>query len=136
MITLQKFYELVGDAVVAVDSIGQIIVWNPAAERLFGFTKKEALGSSLDLIIPPKFRQRHWRGYRQTLKTGITKYGTSLLHVPALKSDESIISIALTVILLPNENNEITSMVAIIRDESSTYNEIKALHQRLSKNAS
>ena len=46
------------------DVHGRIVLWNPAAERLFGFTEAEAVGRSLDLIIPERFRERHWTGYR------------------------------------------------------------------------
>jgi hypothetical protein len=54
----------------------------PAAERIFGFAKAEALGRSLDLIIPERFRARHWDGYRKTMATGSTRYATDILRVP------------------------------------------------------
>ena len=56
-------------------------------ERMFGFTEAEALGQSLDLIIPQRQRQRHWDGYDKTMETGHTKYGTDVLRVPALHKD-------------------------------------------------
>jgi PAS domain S-box-containing protein len=54
-----------GDAIVVANADGSIAVWNPAAERIFGYTEREALGQSLDLIIPERLRHRHWEGYRQ-----------------------------------------------------------------------
>jgi PAS domain S-box-containing protein len=52
-----------GDAIIAADAGGRIVLWNAAAERLFGFTATEAIGRSLDLIVPEKHRARHWEGY-------------------------------------------------------------------------
>ncbi|MDW2743757.1 PAS domain-containing protein [Atlantibacter subterraneus] len=53
-ITLQHFLMTLGDAVVISDVSGNITLWNAAAERLFGFTQAQALGASLDIIIPEK----------------------------------------------------------------------------------
>ena len=72
------------DAVVIADAGGTIVFWNSAAERVFGWSTGEAVGQSLDLIIPERHRDRHWTGYRRTMATGETKYGDQLLEVPAL----------------------------------------------------
>src|SRR3569832_1048324 len=48
------------DAVIATDHGGLITFWNPGAARIFGFTAQEAVGRSLDLIIPDNLRARHW----------------------------------------------------------------------------
>ncbi len=77
------------DAIMYADQEGIIQLWNHGAERIFGFSTKEALGKSLDLIIPEKLRERHWEGYHKTMATGITRYGTDLLAVPALHQDGS-----------------------------------------------
>ncbi|MBT1426152.1 PAS domain S-box protein [Dickeya dianthicola] len=132
-LTLQQFLTAMGDAVIICDVAGTITAWNPAAERLFGFTESEALGASLDIIIPERQRQRHWSGYQQTMHSGPTRYGTSLLHVPALTRDGSTISIAFTVTLLPGENGKPASIVAIIRDETTRFNEDRALRKRLAE---
>ncbi|QWA09589.1 PAS domain-containing protein [Sodalis ligni] len=130
-LTLEQFLTVIGDAVVISDVSGTITAWNPAAERLFGFTAGEALGASLDIIIPERQRQRHWSGYYQTMHTGMTKYGTSLLQVPALKRDGSTISIAFTVALLPGEDSKPALIVAVIRDETARFSEERALRKRL-----
>jgi len=59
----QQLVDALGDAVIICDRDGVIRLWNAAAERLFGFTPAEALGSSLDLIIPERLRERHWAGF-------------------------------------------------------------------------
>src|SRR5258708_5141892 len=83
----QQFVEALGDAVIICDSDGLIRVWNAAAERLFGFIPAEALGSSLDLMIPERLRERHWAGYTKTMATGQTRYGQDVLRVPAMHKD-------------------------------------------------
>jgi PAS domain S-box-containing protein len=69
-IDFEQLVEVIGDAVVISDARGAITLWNPAAERMFGFTQEEALGNSLDLIIPERLRGRHWSGYEKTMATG------------------------------------------------------------------
>jgi PAS domain-containing protein len=64
-IDLESFIRAAGDAIIAVGNDGGILLWNPAAERIFGFTAKDAIGQSLDLIIPERYRERHWNGFRQ-----------------------------------------------------------------------
>jgi len=63
------------DAIIAADRDGIICFWNPGAERMFGHVSGEAIGRSLDLIIPERLRQRHWDGFRQTMETGRSRYG-------------------------------------------------------------
>ncbi|TKI03174.1 PAS domain-containing protein [Martelella alba] len=132
-LTLGQFLTAIGDAVVIADVKGTITAWNPAAERLFGFPASEALGASLDIIIPERQRPRHWAGYDQTMHTGTTRYGASLLQVPALKRDGSTISIAFTVALLPGEDGQMASIAAIIRDDTARFNESRALRKRLAE---
>lgn len=120
-----------GDAIIAADPEGKIILWNPAAERIFGFAGQEALGQSLDLIIPERFRARHWDGYRQVTRTGQTKYGAEVLRVPARHKDGRLLSIAFTVALLSGADGQPRAIAAIVRDETSRWNEEQAMRQRL-----
>jgi PAS domain S-box-containing protein len=122
-----------GDAIIAAGADGAIVFWNPAAERIFGYTESEALGRSLDLIIPERFRHRHWDGYRQVMQTGHTKYGADVLRVPALHKDGRALSIAFTVALLRASGDGARVIAAIVRDETSRWNEERALRQRLAE---
>lgn len=120
-----------GDAIVVSDASGLITVWNPAAEYIFGFTAAEALGVSLDLIIPERQRQRHWDQYAKTMSTGVTRYGHDLLRVPALHKDGRTLSIAFTVGLLQDANKTVTGVLAIIRDETTRWADERALKRRV-----
>jgi PAS domain S-box-containing protein len=129
----EQFVLAAGDAIIAADADGSIVFWNPAAERMFGYTENEALGQSLDLIIPERFRHRHWEGYRQVMQTGQTRYGTEVLRVPAVHKDGRTLSIAFTVALLYAPDKQTRVIVAIIRDETSRWKEERALRQRLAE---
>jgi len=130
-IDLQQLVEGIGDAVIVADRTGAITMWNPAAERIFGFTEIEALGQSLDLIIPERQRESHWNGYHQTMQTGQTRYATDVLRVPAIDKAGRRLSIAFTVALLYSANNQVTGIAAVIRDETTRFNEERTLRKRL-----
>ncbi|MFJ2990603.1 PAS domain-containing protein [Collimonas sp. NPDC087041] len=132
-IDFDQLVQAVGDAIVISDAQGAITLWNPAAERMFGFTRAEALGNSLDLIIPERQRQRHWDGYQKTMDTGITRYGNDVLRVPAVHKDGRTLSIAFTVALLHTADNKVAAIVAVIRDETSRFVEERSLRKRLAE---
>jgi PAS domain S-box-containing protein len=128
-----QFVLVAGDAIIAADTSGSIVLWNPAAERMFGYTESEALGQSLDIIIPERLRHRHWEGYRQVMQTGQTRYGTEVLHVPAVHKDGRTLSIAFTVALLETPDKQSRVIAAILRDETRRWKEERALRQRLAE---
>lgn len=132
-LNIEAFVHAAADAVIASGADGKIIFWNPAATRIFGFTAEEALGESLDLIIPERFRARHWEGYRQTMATGETKYASDVLRVPARHRDGKALSIAFTVTLLEAANGGGRVIAAIVRDETARWNEERALRQRIAE---
>lgn len=132
-IDIDQFVNAIGDAIIVSDAAGAITVWNPAAERMFGFTRTEALGQSLDLIIPERQRKRHWDGYEKTMQTGETRYGSDLLRVPALHKEGHTLSIAFTVALLQDAGGAVTGIVAVVRDETSRWNEERKLRRRLAE---
>ena len=132
-VDLEQLVSVIGDAVVVSDAGGSITLWNPAAQRMFGFTEQEALGQSLDLIIPQRLQQRHWDGYRNTMQTGQTRYGNDVLKVPAVHKDGRALSIAFTVALLHSADGKLTGIVAVIRDETSRFQEDRNLRKRIAE---
>jgi PAS domain S-box-containing protein len=130
-IDYKMLVESVGDAVMACDASGAITLWNPACERMFGFTPLDAMGKSLDLIIPQRQQQRHWDGYHKTMQTGITRYGNDVLRVPALHKDGHTLSIAFTVSMLHSPDGKVSHIVAVVRDESARFAEDRTLRKRL-----
>jgi PAS domain S-box-containing protein len=129
----KQLVEAIGDAVIAADPAGAINLWNPAAGRMFGYTEAEALGKSLDIIIPQRQQQRHWDGYNKTMETGQTKYGNDVLRVPAVHKDGHTLSIAFTVALLHSADGKVSAIVAVVRDESARFAEERNLRKRLTE---
>ncbi|MFQ5988758.1 MAG: PAS domain-containing protein [Candidatus Methylomirabilales bacterium] len=127
----ERIVQAAADAIVVARPDGTIELWNPGAEKLFGFTETEALGQSLDLIVPEKYRERHWAGYREVMRTGQTHYGDQVLRVPALRKDGSRLSIALTVGLVKGDDGQVDKIFAVIRDDTEMFNTQKALRDRV-----
>ena len=120
--TLAELVHRLADAVLVADRDGTITYWNDAAERLFGWTAAEAIGQSLDLIVPERLRARHWEGWHKVVATGETRYGDSLLEVPALRKDGEPLSIAFTVSLLTGAGSTDVSVVAaVLRDDTARW---------------
>ena len=130
---IETFVRAAADAIIAAGADGAIIFWNPAATRIFGFSADEALGQSLDLIIPERFRARHWDGYRQVMVTGETKYAADVLRVPAVHKDGRALSIAFTVSLMDAPDGNGRVIAAIVRDETQRWNEERELRRRLAE---
>ncbi len=129
----EAFAGALADAVVATDAQGVIRWWNQAAEKLFGHSAGAAIGQTLDLITPERFRSRHWQGYHEAMDRGSSRYGDKLLRVPALHASGAGLSIAFTVSLLKNEQGQVDGVVAVIRDETQRFEEDKALRARLAQ---
>ena len=120
------------DAVVAADRDGIVRFWNPGAERIFGYAAAEAIGSSLDLIIPERLRQRHWDGFRKTMATGESRYGEGdLLSVPALRNDGTTISVEFTITPLKDASGRIVGIAAVMRDVTKRFEEMRELKRKL-----
>jgi len=120
------------DGVLVADDKGVIRMWNAGCERIFGFTAEEAIGQSLDIIIPENLRARHWEGYQRTMRTGETRYGAGdLLNVPALRKDGTRISIEFSILPFRNAEGRIVGIGAVMRDVTKKFEETKALKKAL-----
>ena len=75
------------DALIFADPQGVIRVWNPGAEAVFGFSAAEALGQSLDLIIPERLRPAHWKGFHRAIARGTTSHGAEVRTTRGVHKD-------------------------------------------------
>ena len=124
------------DAVVATDPGGLILLWNPGAERIFGHKAAEAIGCSLDLIVPERLRAAHWGGWQRVMATGESRYGEGdVLSVPSLHKDGRRISVEFTIIPLKDNDGRITGMVAVMRDVTARFEQLKALRKQVGEGA-
>ena len=120
------------DAIIATDRAGIITFWNPGAVRIFGFTADEATGRSLDLIIPPNLRARHWDGFHRVMTTGESHYGHGdLLSVPAQTKSGQRVSVEFTITMLKDGDNRPAGTIAILRDITKRFEEIRALRRQI-----
>jgi len=128
---LKQLIENAPDAILISDREGVIRFWNSGAELIFGHTAAEAVGRSLDLIIPENLRKRHWEGYWRVMATGETKYKTGLLSSPGIRKDGSRVSLEFSMVLLLDEAGAMQGCASIMRDVTDHWNREKQLKERL-----
>ena len=121
------------DAIVFADLQGNIAVWSVAAERIFGFTKEEALGASLDIIIPDSFREAHWRGFKRAISDRETKYVGQSLPTKSLRSDGSTIYVELSFSIVLDSAGNALGALSSARDITERFEEEKANRRKLQK---
>ncbi|MGH7287543.1 MAG: PAS domain-containing protein [Myxococcota bacterium] len=119
------------EAIICADRDGRVRLWNAGAEAMFGHGAEEIIGQTLDRIIPERLRARHWEGYQQVMKTGVTRYGNELLAVPALRKDGTRISIEFTIVLIRAGAGEVVGTAALVRDVTGRWQRDKAARERL-----
>ena len=128
------YQRIVEDSPIAIlfaDRDGKIRFWNAGAEATFGYPADEALGQSLDLIVPEKQRPRHWEGWERVMASGVTKYGRDPLAVPALRKDGSRISIEFNIVLLRAPTGELLGAAAMVQDVTARWQQQKEMNARL-----
>jgi PAS domain S-box-containing protein len=119
------------DAIIFADRDGIIRLWNSGAEAMFGYRAEEAVGQTLDLIIPERLRARHWEGYRKAMATSVTRYGREVLKVPGVRKDGTRISLEFSIVLLRDETGHLLGPAAIIREVTARWEQEKAMKDRL-----
>ena len=130
---LMKVFDEAPDAILVADCDGNITYWNGGAERMFGYLASEALGRSLDLIIPDSLRSKHWEGYHRVMASGETKYKTGLLTSPGIRKDGSRVSLEFSMVLVKDDNGLMTGCAAIMRDVTERWQKERELKQRLAE---
>jgi PAS domain S-box-containing protein len=122
------------DAIIAADQEGIIFLWNPGAERIFGYKSADAVGQSLDIIIPIRLRKRHWDGYRRVMRSGESRYGHGdVLTVPGTTKSGDGLSLEFTIVPLRSETGELIGLAAVMRDVTKRFEEMRALKRRLAE---
>lgn len=128
----RKIVEDSPDAIILGDREGIIRLWNAGATAIFGFAAEEAIGRTMDLIIPERLRARHWEGYDRVMATGESRYGKGdVLAVPAVTKDGRTLSIEFTIQLLRDASGAIVGPVAVIRDVTKRFERERALARRV-----
>ena len=127
-----RFLANTPDGILFADHNGVIRFWNAGCERIFGHAASEAVGQSLDIIIPATLRARHWQGYANTMRTGQSRYAAGdLLAVPAVRKDGSRLSVEFSIVPFLDAENRMLGMGAVMRDVTERFEETKALRKAL-----
>ena len=111
-----RIAENVADALIYSDRSGTIMRWNGAATTLFGFSAAEALGQTLDLIIPEHLRAAHWKGFEAALASGTMKLAGKPTLTRALHKSGRKLYIEMTFALVRDSSGSVLGSVAMARD--------------------
>jgi len=115
------------------DREGIIRLWNKGAEIIFGYGPAEAIGQSLNIIIPKNLQERHNRGYQRVMESGRSRYASELLAVPAIKKDGSRISVEFSLVLIGDQQHRVLGAAAILRDVTVRWEKERDMQRRLAE---
>ncbi len=128
----QDMFTCMSEALILADAGGIIRTWNGGAEHVFGFSATEAVGQSLDLIIPEALRKAHWHGYEKALERGAVSHGGSRITKALHKSGQPLY-VDMSFAVVRNRAGKTTGAMAVARDATERYQEEKALRRRLAE---
>lgn len=123
--------EASSDAVIFADREGLIRLWNRGAELVFGYPAAEAVGQSLDLIIPERFRRAHWDAFDKSLETGRTRHTDRVLTTRATHRSGNKLYVDLSFGLARDANGVVLGAFAVGRDCTARYLAERAMKARM-----
>ena len=123
----QLILEQVADAVIYTDGTGRIVLWNAAAAALFGYGAAEAVGQSLNLIIPEHLQTAHWRAFEAAMSTGVTRLQGRPTLTRAKHHSGRKLYVEMTFALVKPEGGVAQGAVAVARDVTDRIEQQRAL---------
>ena len=124
--------EQAADAVIFADAEGVIRMWNAAAVAVFGFTASEAVGRSLDLIVPEQLRNGHWAGFHRAIESGATRLSGRATVTRALSKSGQPLYVELSFAVVRTAGR-VAGSVAIARDVTRRQLEERARREASSR---
>ena len=119
------------DAIIFADRDGVIRLWNHRAEALFGYRTEEAVGHTLDLIVPEPYRAAHWAGFFGAVQRGRFAKDDVLLTSRALTKDGRMIAVELSASIIWSPSGQVTGIMAIGRDVTGRRAREQAQQERI-----
>ncbi len=104
------------DGIIFADREGVVQVWNTAAAELFGYLPEEAIGRSLDIIIPEHLRQAHWEGFGKAVASGHTKHGGRALKTRATHKAGHKLYVSLAFSVVKDREGKVIGTMATARE--------------------
>jgi PAS domain S-box-containing protein len=121
------------EAVIFADMEGIIRLWNPGAVNVFGFSATEAIGQSLDLIIPERMRAAHWDGFNKAIERGGVKPGRTSMITRSLHKSGEFIFVDMSFAMVKDVSGTMTGSLAVARDATKRFQEEKDLRKQLAE---
>jgi PAS domain S-box-containing protein len=104
------------DAIIFADQQGVIRIWNNAAADLFGYLAEEAVGQTLDIIVPADLRQAHWAGFRTAVASGHTKHGRGAMKTRATHKTGQKQYVSLAFAVVKDRDGKVLGAMATARE--------------------
>ncbi len=104
------------DGIIFADREGVVQVWNNAAADLFGYLPEEAIGRTLDIIIPEHLRQAHWEGFGKAVASGHTEHGTRALKTRAIHKSGHKLYVSLAFSVVKDRDGRVIGAMATARE--------------------
>ena len=118
--------EQAADAVIVSDVTGTIRLWNAAAEKLFGVPATQALGNTLDIIVPERLRAAHWTGFRRAMETGVTRLAGTPTLTRALHPSGRRLYVEMSFAVIRASDGKTLGAIAVARDATARMAQGKA----------
>lgn len=122
----QSVLEQLADAVICADRSGNIVLWNPAATAMFGYSAAEALGHPLSLIIPEYLRSAHWRAYESAMAAGVMRFQGRPTVMRAKHFSGRKLYVDVTFAIVIGEGGVAQGAVAVARDVTERIDQERA----------
>jgi PAS domain S-box-containing protein len=104
-------------AVVVVDAKGAIHFWSPGAEKMFGHRSEDAVGRSVEILIPEFFREAHWAGFDAAIQRGAGTLSGEPLVVPAQAADGTVFPVEAALRLLCDSDGLAVGAVSVMKPQ-------------------
>ena len=122
----ERILDQVADAVICEDHSGKISRWNHACTVLFGYSAEEALGQSVELIIPEDLRAAHWSGFDAAMATGTTKLQGHPTLTRALHKNGRRLYVEMSFAIVKGDESKVLGAVAVARDVTERVEQDRA----------
>ena len=111
------------NAVVIADAAGVIRFWSAGAVKAFGYAAGQAVGQTLDLIVPPEHRQAHWIGFRRAMASGVAAVEGTAVPFPARQASGETLALRGRLTLLREPGGMVIAAMVVFEKNHATAGE-------------
>ncbi len=131
-LSFQSISHSLSDAIITLNKQGLIIFWNEGAEKMFGYSSLEVLGQSIEIIIPPKYRDKHRQGFHRLVSSNTEQLTKISIESQAITKAQKLIPIELTYTeWLSGKERFFTSIIRDISEHKAIEKSLKDKKNKL-----